>query len=295
MSVTQDVPARGVREARPRGGFTAIAPIHLRFRRIRCGRPLLWAACLFLTLFPEFLPAQQFACDKQLEQQAYGAHGYRQRGDRCEGLYAKPVGGTTLWVASLTEYFEDFDAASGQQLIVDWSPPESSVVQLRADGIRRNLYYRMESRRLAGSDSYRWPSDVLAALKIRRDDIGIVGWTRYQLGGIERDVYVPLRISQQHPADQCSTTLVVLLPGVKLEEVSVSLASLDTDGQPVTWIRKDRPLGYGYYPAERPIKIPVTELAAPGVYYLGISAKLASGGFTALERWIYHRSAACPR
>jgi hypothetical protein len=206
------------------------------------------------------------------------------------------VGGTTLWVASLTEYFEDFDASSNQHLIVDWSPPDSGIVQLRADGIRHNLYYRMESRRPAGSESYQWPVDVLAALKIRRADIGIVAFTQYRLGGVERDVYVPLRISQKHPADHCSTTLVVLLPGVKLEEVFVSLASLNADGNPVNWILKDKPLGYEFYPAERPIDVPVTELSAPGIYYLSLSAKLASGGSTALARWIYHRSsAACSR
>jgi len=277
------------------GGSTAIVRFHARFRRARYRRHLLWPLGLSLSLFPAFLPAQQFPCDNELERQAYGPHGYRQRGDRCEGLYQKQVGGTTLFLASLTEFFEDYDAASGQQLVVDWSAPDSGVVQLRAEGIRRKLYYRMESRRPAGSDSYRWPPDVLAALHIKRDDIGILGWTQHQLGGVQRNVYVPLRVTQTHAARTCGTTLVVLFPGVKLEEVFVSLASLGTDGQPVTWTRKDKPLGYGYYPAEKPIKVPVTEFAAPGVYYLGISAKLSNGGFTALERWIYHagRSPTC--
>jgi hypothetical protein len=217
-----------------------------------------------------------------------GPYGYRLRGDRCEGLYEKQVGGTPLSIVSLTEFFEDRSTTSGTPLLVEWVPPSNSDFRLRAEGIRRKLYYRMESRRPADSRSYEWPSDVLAALNIKLDQIGILGWTRYSLGGVERDVHVPLQVKRKGASAQCATYVLVLFPGVELEELYVSLASLGEAGEPVRWLRRDQPLLYGYYPAETAIKVRLKELAAPGLYQLAISAKLASGGSTALTRWIYH-------
>ncbi len=217
-----------------------------------------------------------------------GPYGYQRRGDRCEGLFQQQVGGTTLRLVSLTESFEALGDTTRAPLLVAWSVPGNGDVWLRAQGIRKKLYYRMDSRRPGGAGLYHWPSDVLAAQRIKRDHIGILGWTRYALGGIDQDVYVPLRVTQESATVQCGTYLLVLVPGVKLDEVYVSLGRLGAPGQPVQWLRHNKPLLYGFYPADTPIRVPVPELAAPGFYELEISAELASGGPTGIpSRRIY--------
>src|SRR5690242_1356357 len=65
-------------------------------------------------------------------------NGYRQRGDRCEGLYEQQVSGTTVFLASLTEAFDDYALQSADSLTVQWSvPPQSTAgLQLRAETLR---------------------------------------------------------------------------------------------------------------------------------------------------------------
>ncbi len=137
------------------------------------------------------------SCDSALLHRARGgAFGYAHRGDRCEGLYARQVaGGTVLYLVSLTEAFGDYDPGTADTLVVEWSGAGSGALRLRAEGVRPELYYRMDTQRPASAGAFRWPSNVLASQGIPRRDIGIVGWTTRPVGGTEQQVYVPLRVS----------------------------------------------------------------------------------------------------
>ncbi len=84
-------------------------------------------------------------CDPSLTQ-VKTAFGYRDRGDRCEGVYIKEVSSTALTVASFTEVFEPYDLQSSEPLHLAWDrPPGNASVRLRAQSLRRRLYYRMDA------------------------------------------------------------------------------------------------------------------------------------------------------
>ncbi len=72
---------------------------------------------LLLVVVSASARVQEDPCDRGLEGLARGPHGYALRGDRCEGIYAQQVAGTTLILASLTQSFEDYDLTSGD----DWA------------------------------------------------------------------------------------------------------------------------------------------------------------------------------
>ena len=101
-------------------------------------------------------PPQDF-CDPSLPRNANDAYAYRNRGDRCEGLYIQGVAGTALRLVSLTELVEDFDPAFSKDAVIEWAVSPPSVVHLRAQGLRRRMYYRMDTDRQASDTSYRWP------------------------------------------------------------------------------------------------------------------------------------------
>lgn len=245
---------------------------------------------VLILAFPPLSPsaAQESPCDRGLEALARGPHGYALRGDRCEGVYIQQVGGTALWVASLTESFEDYDLTSGADLIIEWAAGGDRPIRLRAQGIKRDLYYRMDAVRPVVSRSYRWPSDVLAAQHITRGDIGLLGWIRQSLGGVDRDVYVPLRIRQHGSAAGSGGYELVLFPTVALKEVHVSLAMVESDGRPERFVQQGEPLRYGYYPAHRPVSIRLRDLGGSGIYYVEIGAEFDAGGSATLTHWIYH-------
>lgn len=235
---------------------------------------------------PAAVAAQPGHCDPGLEQLS-GALGYRLHEDRCEGLYVREVGSADLVVLSFIEVFEEFDASSGRALRVEWEAPGEERVRLRAQGVGK-LHYRMDTRRPTGTSSFRWPSNVLASLRLTREEIGVAGWIRAPVGDTERRVYLPLRISQRQPPTRPGTYVLELVPGRDLAEVYVSLAAVGVDGEPARFLRDGQALGYGYYPAGRKVKIPLSGLGEPGVYYLQAGARVKGGGPTVAEIWFFH-------
>lgn len=254
-----------------------------------------WRGSLVLLVVPWLLRPviiQEPPCDPGLQSRARGPHGYRLRGDRCEGIYVQQVSGTVLALASLTESFEEYGlAAGGPALTVEWTAPNGGNVRLRAQGIKRDLYYRMDTVRPSAPATYRWPSDILAAQRVAKRDVGVLGWTRRTLGDVERDVYLPLRIGQRAAPSRADAYELVLFPTVTLKEVYLTLTQVDGAGRPSRVVREGAPLQYGYYPAERPVRITVANLGGAGIYHVEIGAELASAGSVALEHWIYHANA----
>ncbi len=246
---------------------------------------------MLLLAFPGATRAfQAEPCDSALTKLATPVNGYRQRGDRCEGLYAQQVSGTTVFLASLTEAFEDYDLQSTDSLTVQWSVPPSSTaaLQLRAETLKHGRYYRMDTFRSLQAAAYRWPAGLLRAERIPRRELGVIGWTQVTIGNVASDLYVPLRIRQQHAASACGTYDVVLWPGEQLREVYVSLAPVGADGRLGAFVRQDS-LNYGFYPAESPIKFQLKQpqIGPPGLYYLKIGARLGSGGTSTKEYRLY--------
>jgi len=232
----------------------------------------------------------QTPCDSNLAQLGQNPNGYRLRGDRCEGIYVQPVSGSTaLLVASFTELFEDFDPSSLGNLSVEWSHPVETTIHLRAYALHEKLYYQMDAVVPAGRNSYLWPGDVLNALQLSKRDIGVVAFTEYRVGAVNRTLYVPVRIRQKG-RERSGSYQLVLVPGSELKEVFFSLAQVGADGQPHSFLISDHALGKGYYPAERGILIEMPVLKTPGVYYLEVGATNRNGGLTTQRMWFYHAS-----
>ena len=228
---------------------------------------------------------QNSPCDPHLIGPQTDPYSYRMRGDRCEGVYIQEVAGAPLSIVSWTAAFADYNLASRQPLRLEWDPVKGGdSIRLRAQALRRRLYYRMDAQRSAGSKSYQWPSDLLAAVQIPRDEIGVVGWAEATVGNARREVYLPLHIAQGGRPAATGEYHLVLLPGTELKEVYLTIEG--AAGEPV--LKKGEPLGYGYYPAERPVDVPVAAPREAGIYRLEIGATHRSGGASTAELWFYH-------
>lgn len=232
-------------------------------------------------------------CDSSVPQNADSPHGYREREGRCEGLFIKEVAGsTTLLVASLTESFVDFDPAKTGVLHVDWTAPANAgATKLRAFGLRRKQYYRMDSVCPATEAPFRWPADVLANLNLTQPYLGVVAWSTVRTGGAEREVYLPLRISPAAAPPSNGNIELRLVSGAELEEVFMALSQLDPQSGARKLIYDKKPLKQGFYPAERPITIALTGLTQPGYYHLSIGATLRSGGAATTGIYLYRAPA----
>jgi hypothetical protein len=233
--------------------------------------------------------ALRFDCDSLVKTQATDPLHYRQRGDRCEGVYGQNVAGSsTLRVASLVESLEAFDDTSAQLLRIEWTPPAGQPVMLRASSMRPGLYYRMETTHPVSGSSFAWPADVRRPLRISSADIGVTGTASMSIGGARREVLVPLRISQRRAPVRTSSYRLTLWPTVGLGEVFVTVAATDSTGTPTRYLQRDEKLAYGVYPADRPIAVRLPALTQPGVYLVRVAATREGSGGVTRSILLYH-------
>jgi hypothetical protein len=229
-------------------------------------------------------------CDPGLKQPSGNSpNAYRQRSDRCEGIYAREVAGDVLLLGSLTESFDDFTPTSDGRLRLSWRSPGNEAVHLRVYSLRPHFYYRMDSAPPPGRSAYIWPTDVLAALDVHKSNLGVVASSSTSLSacGVKSQVYLPLRIGPISATGSTSHPQAVLLSDVELSEVYVTVVILGPDGQRTRVIKRNKPLGYGDYPAEVGVIVPLPELTSKGVYLVEVAATLRPGGSSNLSFCVY--------
>ncbi len=239
-------------------------------------------------------PADAQHCDPDVPVSSNYALRYDQRGspeensDRCEGLFVQEVSSRPLEVASFTWVFETYEPVSEDHLTVTWEAPNALRAHLQGLALRPHLYYRMDTTRPAESTSFRWDAVILAKFNISRNDLGVIGWVERD----ERKVYLPLRITRGPTATPSDRYRLVLMPGQELQEVYVSIATVDDSGNPQTFFPDyhGKTLDYGYYPAQQPIDldIPLALLPQAGRYYVEVVARFTRGGSTSTDFWFYH-------
>ena len=263
----------------------------LSLRAVICMTGLGFLADTSATVTPS--TTVRFECDSAVATKASDPLRYRQRGDRCEGVYGQNVAGSsTLRVASLVESIEAFDDSSSRPLHVEWTPPPGEAVSLRATAIRAGLYYRMETVRPITASSFEWPSDVRRPLRLTSADVGITGSASMSIGGARRDVLVPLRISQRRPPARSSSYRLTLWPTIGLSEVYLTVAATGAGGAPTRYLVRDAKLGYGVYPAERPIVVRLPALKERGVYLVRAAATREGSGGVTRSVLLYHAGSA---
>ncbi len=234
--------------------------------------------------------AAQSNCDPSLTKLSNGPLGYKDRGDRCEGIYIKEVGSTSLQLASFTQVFGAYNVQNGKPILIEWNKiPGASDMHLRAQGLKRKLYYRMDSDQPNSRTSFSWPTNLLASLGIVKNDIGILAFTPLMIGDAKKNVFIPLNINKDKKTNNNKNEYsLLLMPGIEMKEIYVSIAPVAADGKLQKFIKDGEPLNYGYYPAERPINIPVSGLKTSGIYYLEIGASFRNGGSSTLPFYFYH-------
>jgi hypothetical protein len=263
---------------------------HVAGRKLNMLNRRLKKACLIGALLSACLGiahARQGDCDASLPQ-VNTPLGYRDRGDRCEGVYVKEVSSTPLTVRSFTDGSASYDLNSSEPLDVEWArPPGKATVRLRAQSLRRRVYYRMDAVEPPEKTLFKWSPDVLASVNIPSGELGMLAITKYTWDKLEREVYLPVRVQQSRKAARTGAYKLVVVPGVELTEVLVTLAAAGADGQVKTFLKDGEKLGYGYYPAERAVEIPIVGLKGSGVYYMQIGATMRGGGASTIDFWFY--------
>jgi hypothetical protein len=112
---------------------------------------------------------------------------YRNRGNRCEGLYEADVASNNLELISLTQGDIHYELTPGTTLHVSASP-RAGALHVRAVAKPPKTYYRMDADLMSGS-VLTWPvEDVLLPAGLGENRIGVFAWT----GPAEAKTFIPV-------------------------------------------------------------------------------------------------------
>ena len=104
-----------------------------------------WPWAVLLALCASAVPVSpQSSCDPNLRSKVDDPYGYRQRSDRCEGVYVQEVS-AALWVASFTREPSQLPPQP-PSLRLNWSARDAEV-HLQANALRPRVHYRMDAAR----------------------------------------------------------------------------------------------------------------------------------------------------
>ncbi len=254
-----------------------------------------WIDCVFLSLVELTLAASTHQvpayCDPELLHAATSAESYQWRGDRCEGIYAQQVGTVSVDLRSFVKGFGAFDPETQPALELTWKAPPGIArpVRLRGFSLKSRTYFRMDTEQPGAQGSYRWPTEILAAERLAREDLGILAWMEMPASaGPTRQVYLPLRAGAPQPNAGYEVTLV---PSKKLKQVLLTVVEIDGSGNQLRATAvTDRDVGgeFAYYASNEPTLIATGPIGPPGFYRLEIKAIAAAGDAVIKDIDFYH-------
>lgn len=206
---------------------------------------------------------------------------YLSRGNRCEGRYGAKVGtAPELVLGSLV-------STAVPALIpkstwrMSWSPSKETV-SLQANSLKYLQFYRMDASAAPGVSFMDWPTDILLAVPIQTQNLGLLLSTRRQIGTRSEVVYLPAALAAAAPTDAEITARI--LSQQNLKEVTVTLSALK--GGDLVVLRGPTALKYGYYPQHVAIRVPLGQLPKGALVRVEITGTTNSGRETPLAFWV---------
>jgi len=217
--------------------------------------------------------------------------GYRERGERCEGVYAQlPVSGDLLAVVSFTRGPAAFDLRQGP-IRLEWPAQAApSGLRIRAVSLRRGLHYQMDTALPPGSTSFTWPTDILVMQQLQAGEIGVRAWAdEGSCGRRDLPLHVPLRFRQGDAAAVAERPELLIVPGFDLRRLEAVLERVDAEGR-ATALGSPADLGRTSYPAGHPLVIRPPLPPEPGTYRIRLGLERRSDGLRFTDLVCFHHA-----
>ncbi|WP_375771397.1 hypothetical protein NR798_10990 [Archangium gephyra] len=227
---------------------------------------------LALFLLPPSSSAQTNNCDKSLETDTNNSFAYRQRGDRCEGLFTKTKSISSLTPRSLTTTVEDYRQT--ETVFLRWPSIPATTVHLRASRLKSRIYYRMDTHQPGQNSFYKWDTEIIRS-EVPLTEFGVFAFFNKPAGEDEElMVLVPVSLAATNKAsDKVDQYVVGLLPDTSIAEVYISLGTVNADNK-ISTVLSNQKLDVDPAPPDQPlsISIPVSWLPTPAIYWVKLSA-----------------------
>jgi hypothetical protein len=226
-------------------------------------------------------------CDPRLQTDDETPLGYRDRGDRCEGLYVQPVSSSVLQIASFARSIS-MPATAGR-VPIRWRPPVASRASIRVVDLRRRLYYRMDTTRPAGATSFDWDLEVVSPLRLGSDELGVLVWSNRRIGPSLEKVHLGAQVGEDAGEGKKASYELILLVGAELTQIFLTVAPVATSGEEGHPLQDAATEGEGWYPAGMTLRLPIdVPHDASGIYLVEIAARMRQGEGVTRRLWFEH-------
>ena len=234
---------------------------------MRAAYKLSLPALLCCLLAPSSLHAQELKCDS-VRPLPSSSSAYKNRGNRCEGLYVADVGSRSIDIISFTVGTVRYDLNSKSELKVS-APGSSPLANVRAVAITPKTYYRMDTFLQRGKTLV-WPiKDVLLPEHLTDSRIGIFGWT----GAESSKVFVPVKVATEAAKPPTPVNEhVFLLTQTSFEADSIKWRWARAQGQGCSAFGKWDDAIHNPITANSPVKIDFSKLSS-GVNCIELAAR----------------------
>jgi hypothetical protein len=217
------------------------------------------------------------ACDSTLQKLALpGTNGYRNLGDRCEGLHAQQVGGHGPLRLIAIVRADKAKLTNARKLRISWPEAGADSITLEARSTRPHVIYSMTMVRPGHHGAYEWLMRKSQTEGLTPLDFAFLAWAR-QPGVPEAElVHLPLEVSDSSGQEPGGDYNIVVIPDRRLQEVLVSVGELGPNRAVTRWIYKDRSLGNRVYQRDAPIIMSLPRAEA-GLLRVTLNAKSTGG------------------
>ena len=222
---------------------------------------------LLLLLFcPLFIYAQP--CANLEAATSYPELSYRERGNRCEGLYRALVSQNDFQVVSFTVGKLKYKPDSAEIIKLSLPFATQNPIQILGAGIPLDLYYRMDAQ-LLPNQTFQWNS---AAILIQHErtksyrNIGVLGYE-----GSENDpTFIPLKVTTSLSRNDLKSYLK-LVASTRISQVRWKIRNHPTYGT-FQLLKNGLPFRKG-----KPITIELPQTLESGVYTVDVEGKEYNG------------------
>lgn len=222
------------------------------------------------------------ACALDLQETDREASTYQSRGNRCEGVYDQLV--TSRINLRIVGFHRDsplFDPQTDREVRVKvHAYQKGRDLLLKVVSTRRRGFYQMDTTSLHDDGEFIWPLDVVRTLEqpLQPYETAVLACSpECDVGRSARPTLFAVSLSPANEALPVGGTLDVLATAdVELTGITVTLRQRDKV------LLDESPIGGGFLPPNRPIRIPI-EGAEPGEAQLALSATTLQGHRDYLE------------
>jgi hypothetical protein len=207
-------------------------------------------------------------CDPSLTYSRTDPYGYFPRPGRCEGRFRRRNTGERFIIAGYVSGSHAFSVSSARTVRLSWPEIGGDSVQIRAISLDPNVPYRMDTRAGGSFREFRWPTEVLRAVRLDGGELGLQATLRQGPREARHPVLVPLRIGDA--ADPAPRLVIHSVEALREVHLAIRDPRTRREAMPPVLAKK-------WVSGLQPVEIPIPPTLSPGRYRVEVSAVTMAG------------------